>query len=87
MYRPSFRSVFQSTRPMWGETCRPTLGCDGTANFNPLAPCGARLDVFEDAADLGKISIHSPVWGETPGQLVNAVETVISIHSPVWGET
>ena len=44
---------FQSTRPVWGATCAhvplPTL----RSNFNPRAPCGARL-VFHGFASFAK---------------------------------
>ena len=35
--------VFQSTRPVWGATCNCPIVETGLVNFNPRAPCGARL--------------------------------------------
>ena len=32
---------FQSTRPLWGGTCRYTAPCCRRSHFNPPAPCGA----------------------------------------------
>ncbi|KDE01981.1 hypothetical protein M837_01917 [Streptococcus equi subsp. zooepidemicus SzS31A1] len=34
-----------------------------------------------------RISIHSPVWGETIAVAYQKNVKKISIHSPVWGET
>ena len=39
-------SLFQSTRPMRGATQKLQQYGSSTQNFNPRAPCGARLDVL-----------------------------------------
>ena len=38
----SSRTVFQSTRPVWGATCLRISHTICILNFNPRAPCGAR---------------------------------------------
>lgn len=37
------RTIFQSTRPLRGATCALTRDATSWKNFNPRAPCGARL--------------------------------------------
>ena len=40
-----FYTLFQSTLPMRGETCRPDSVRTAVHDFNPLSPCGERLDL------------------------------------------
>ena len=37
------KNIFQPTRPLRGATCCPNRDCPIEPNFNPRAPCGARL--------------------------------------------
>ena len=56
-------ALFQSTRPMRGATQTISALCWARINFNPRAPCGARLssDILSDMRKI--ISIHAPHAG------------------------
>ena len=56
-------TAFQSTRPVRGETCVPAPEVCQAKNFNPLAPCGARLEAALQIERENAISIHSPRAG------------------------
>ena len=79
--------LFQSTRPVWGET--PLSSKSGTlmAHFNPLAPCGARRgktvyqllrDNFNPLAPCGA----RPLLPASP-----STRRAFQSTRPVWGET
>ena len=56
-------TVFQSTRPAWGETTLAASGATKSPYFNPLAPRGARLNIDCVRGVHTLISIHSPRVG------------------------
>ena len=55
--------IFQSTRPLRGETRVAVYLNTSREIFNPLAPCGARRSLSDDIGDLQYFSIHSPLAG------------------------
>ncbi len=56
---------FQSTRPVRGETSLPARPIRTPANFNPLAPCGARLKIFGLMLGMTRFQSTRPARGET----------------------
>ena len=58
---------FQSTRPLWGATRSPRVSLALLRNFNPRAPCGARLLRLRCFCFSGSISIHAPLVGRDFG--------------------
>ena len=81
-----FSDIFQSTRPVWGATANICRAALVTRNFNPRAPCGARLKAVTAEKLIIKISIHAPRVGrdDLPAAL-SAAEVDISIHAPRVG--
>ena len=80
-------TIFQSTRPVRGET----LGLDGIwsdiGDFNPLAPCGARHLERLLIQDSPKHFNPLAPCGARPAARSNVVRArvIISIHSPRAG--
>ena len=58
--------TFQPTRPLRGATKALTTPPRSTPNFNPRAPCGARLLPADLAALLGQFQPTRPLRGATP---------------------
>ena len=76
---------FQSTRPVWGATLHPLPVIDNYHNFNPRAPCGARLGADERTRLPDNISIHAPRVGrDVIAARIHDVG-IISIHAPRVG--
>ena len=77
---------FQPTRPLRGATIRRPACLRGSVNFNPRAPCGARLasKCFRLAACF--ISTHAPLAGrdKLALALVRRLK-LISTHAPLAG--
>ena len=83
---PRRPSVFQSTRPVRGETAVQKIQNTLIINFNPLAPCGARHLDGDAASKAPTISIHSPRAGRDLEDTQKALaHSMISIHSPRAG--
>ncbi len=62
----SGRGRFQSTRPVRGATAQVTASSSAPTNFNPRAPCGARLPPVSSSAERGAIFQSTrPVRGAT----------------------
>ena len=57
------KPVFRSTLPMRGETCQYHVQIRCRTYFNPLSPCGERLDLAHEITFFRGISIHSPHAG------------------------
>ena len=75
---------FQPTRPLQGAT--HYTGNDGdTANFNPRAPCGARLRDAYMAGKMSWISTHAPLAGRDRRNARAEPVLVISTHAPLAG--
>ena len=55
--------AFQSTRPVWGATSALPLMVAAKGDFNPRAPCGARLGKTVGGVTYYNISIHAPRVG------------------------
>ena len=80
--------LFQSTRPVRGETPDPRRSPHTETHFNPLAPCGARLTRAHRCLVREPISIHSPRAGrDITLQLSTAFATLFQSTRPVRGET
>ena len=80
-------SQFQSTRPVWGATCRCPSRTLLRPNFNPRAPCGARLHrVFPDA-HVVEFQSTRPVWGATAIRSWKWLVASFQSTRPVWGAT
>ena len=78
--------LFQPTRPLRGATLRLTTFRHGKKDFNPRAPCGARLhDVADDPSPFS-ISTHAPLAGRD-ASLVYLLTRLkrISTHAPLAG--
>ena len=54
---------FQPTRPLRGATEKRRRVINSTTNFNPRAPCGARLHNLEEIESKVEISTHAPLAG------------------------
>ena len=77
---------FQSTRPVWGATSGGSSCSRTWKNFNPRAPCGARLQAVRLVAEHGKISIHAPRVGrDCKDDRDQGRAGSISIHAPRVG--
>ena len=80
-----YKPIFQSTRPLRGATAAMILATYPPADFNPRAPCGARLKELQDR--LTEIAFQStrPLRGATVSLGFFVVQPVISIHAPLAG--
>ena len=76
---------FQSTRPLRGATRAFPRPFGGQCHFNPRAPCGARQRNPPETAQKDFISIHAPLAGRDPGEILAADKMTISIHAPLAG--
>ena len=63
----SVSGQFQSTRPVRGATLTFAKTLLTTTDFNPRAPCGARLLFWERGSEPLDISIHAPRAGRDEG--------------------
>ena len=77
--------IFQSTRPVWGATRAKLSNTQRDRNFNPRAPCGARLNTPKNADCHSKFQSTRPVWGATAFVTESDAQQVISIHAPRVG--
>ena len=77
---------FQSTRPVWGATGSLLKHTVNLKNFNPRAPCGARLRCPAQCFPHKEISIHAPRVGRDDAASRCRQSCVrISIHAPRVG--
>ncbi len=78
--------LFQSTRPVWGETHQYLRKQASNNHFNPLAPRGARPSDSALFVVPSSFQSNRPVWGETVAPEIQfRLVHVISIHSPRVG--
>ena len=78
---------FQSTRPVWGAT-RQVVHSDAVfQNFNPHAPCGARLGLVQSLSGYSQFQSTRPVWGATAYIHASASPAAFQSTRPVWGAT
>ena len=86
---PSLKTLptmrFQSTRPVWGATSILARQWGCFWNFNPRAPCGARLLVKFTAKITAIFQSTRPVWGATTFDGGIDYGNLISIHAPRVG--
>ena len=78
---------FQSTRPVWGATTKELLADPRPPDFNPRAPCGARLKLAAVVQASKKFQSTRPVWGATLLVSCNGIKSVFQSTRPVWGAT
>ena len=76
---------FSIHAPLAGRDQRGGLLCGATHDFNPRAPCGARLHVIDNVWRHDCISIHAPLAGRDHRSDVEPNAIVISIHAPLAG--
>ena len=83
----NLNDLFQSTRPLRGATDTESRSfAHDQKDFNPRAPCGARLTYFFVVFAHSGISIHAPLAGRDVRVSVLGVQyAVISIHAPLAG--
>ena len=80
-----YKSIFQSTLPVWGGTCG-TPGFEGVfAKFQSTLPVGGGTLAMQARCPAGLISIHSPRVGGTKLHIDPSGDVVISIHPPRGG--
>ena len=80
-------SIFQLTRPVWGEPYANGRGTKSATNFNSLAPCGANHYNAERQAQFFDISTHSPRVGRTwDDREKGDNRRQFQLTRPVWGE-
>ena len=79
------RSLFQSTRPVWGAT--PAAGADDRRlqHFNPRAPCGARHRVQRGQSGHKHFNPRAPCGARRPSLNLDNSTSSISIHAPRVG--
>ena len=88
MLETSIESLFQSTRPVRGETLWIARYGDKNDDFNPLAPCGARLGAAASSSSAFPISIHSPRAGRDDiDNCPKNTKELFQSTRPVRGET
>ena len=78
---------FQPTRPLRGATLRVYGFCRRVANFNPRAPCGARLPTLRVALRLPRFQPTRPLRGATRRRPPGKGETAFHPTRPVRGAT
>ena len=76
---------FQSTRPLWGATRSGYGSSILSSDFNPRAPCGARLPLSLFLCAAPAISIHAPLVGRDLLIYATNLTAEISIHAPLVG--
>ena len=77
--------LFQSTRPMRGATASRWAPIRSTANFNPRAPCGARLVLIHWLSRSHLFQSTRPMRGATRCSPRRPYKFPISIHAPHAG--
>ena len=60
---------------------------DGYIHFNPLPPCGGRLDTVSKIADHIQFQSTPSVWRETPLTRIGFRVCVFQSTPSVWRET
>ena len=74
--------------PLAGRDSKPVANCAAYQNFNPRAPCGARLVQAMDADFQSVISIHAPLAGcDAISSAITGVYTPFQSTRPLRGAT
>ena len=73
--------------PRVGRDCKDCIYYHKENNFNPRAPCGARLSLGVAITKMGGFQSTRPVWGATTAE--GRVQSLFKFQStrPVWGAT
>ncbi len=82
-----YRSIFQSTLPVWGATRQSSCGLSSVAYFNPRSPCGERLSAAADLLLHIQFQSTLPVWGATWAVYCSGLISLFQSTLPVWGAT
>ena len=72
---------------MWGATAGPAARGFPSPDFNPRAPCGARLYICMCVFPHLKFQSTRPVWGATHRQNQLGFNSLFQSTRPVWGAT
>ena len=84
----SWEDVFQPTRPLRGATSSARSTATRARNFNPRAPCGARLPRRSQYPPKPHISTHAPLAGhDAEGGVNTQGETTFQPTRPLRGTT
>ena len=78
-------SVFQSTPPVWGATCKAPGWWRGRRLFQSTPPVWGATNVPRGAADSTLFQSTPPVWGATCPNCAVAAALAVSIHAPRVG--
>ena len=78
---------FQSTPPVWAETCSCLLPERDLRDFNPLRPCGRRPSRIGARRRPKKFQSTPPVWAETRHRNPSILISEFQSTPPVWAET
>ena len=82
------RSLFQSTRPVWGATTVITALPGALAHFNPRAPCGARpLSRCTQSRTPSYFNPRAPCGARLNGDDATVKRIKFQSTRPVWGAT
>ena len=77
---------FQSTRPLRGATCALTRDATSWKNFNPRAPCGARLGGgIRITFSALNFNPRAPCGARLQTMTMTACRLIISTHAPLAG--
>ena len=77
--------LFQSTRPLRGATAGSAEAHRPSVDFNPRAPCGARLKAAAKANGTTPFQSTRPLRGATVRAKLQKKKENISIHAPLAG--
>ena len=72
---------------MWGATGVDYVIEQGTTDFNPRAPCGARRWMKTSDGGMHIFQSTRPVWGATTRALIVTPRWLFQSTRPVWGAT
>ena len=82
----TYVELFQSTRPVWGATLKGSVLKYDQLDFNPRAPCGARLACAgRKYRRGGNFNPRAPCGARQPRWNIDAYIHGISIHAPRVG--
>ena len=73
--------------PLWGATSTDCYHYVYHLCFNPHAPMGRDVVLFNRIIFEIDVSIHTPLWGATVISKLNSTGVHVSIHTPLWGAT
>ena len=81
------QQIFQSTRPLRGATTSPDARCRWPVDFNPRAPCGARLHLLLAREVAERFQSTRPLRGATTGMPRRIASLTFQSTRPLRGAT